>query len=444
MRVRSDSLLVRVVAGLGGAAVVALAYAGCGFPDHSFIPDDQFDDASVGTGGTSGSGTGGTSGTGGVGGTSGSAGMSGTGGTAGGGTGGVGGSAGASGSGGTAGASGSAGQSGAGGSGGGTGNENCTNGIDDDGDKLIDCEDPDCKGAGYLCQTIPAGWSGPLALYTGDYSKSPPACDTLYPNAFLTAYLDPSVPAGCQCTCGGATGVTCGGPQATLYAAASCGSGNAVTLDFSTFNSGDCVHFTQPADAGAFTSTSANVTSAVTATGGSCSPNPVVVTKPDPWKLKARGCTPPTPPTPGASGCTGSSSCVAPAASAFNKGTCIYKDGDVACPSPSVFTNKTVVYDNTPSSDTRDCSACQCDAPSGNCSGKVELWAANGCVGTPDATVTYGGASPQCGPFASTNDVFSHFLTDTTQTTVTCPASPSGGQPTGSVTPANPTTFCCL
>ncbi len=94
---------------LGAAAFVAVA--GCSFPDHQFLPVDQFNRLKDGgaTGGSAGVGGSITGGSGGV------AGSGGVGGIDAGGSGGVAGSGGASGSGGTAGSAGNAGTGGSGG-----------------------------------------------------------------------------------------------------------------------------------------------------------------------------------------------------------------------------------------------------------------------------------------------------------------------------------------
>src|SRR6185436_995373 len=38
--------------------------------------------------------------------------------------------------------------------------EDCENGVDDDGDGLVDCADPDCAKLGYQCvAAVPSGWT---------------------------------------------------------------------------------------------------------------------------------------------------------------------------------------------------------------------------------------------------------------------------------------------
>src|SRR5262249_40218628 len=44
---------------------------------------------------------------------------------------------------------------------------------------------------------------------------------------------------------------------------------------------------------------------------------------------------------------------------------CFAKDGDVSCPEGSPYTTRQVAYKHL--SDTRGCSSCACDKPSGNC-----------------------------------------------------------------------------
>src|SRR5262245_6655050 len=57
-----------------------------------------------------------------------------------------------------------------------TGDEDCTNGVDDNGDGLIDCADPRCS-PGFACVSIiPTGWQGYVALYHGP-SKDDPRCE---------------------------------------------------------------------------------------------------------------------------------------------------------------------------------------------------------------------------------------------------------------------------
>jgi len=71
---------------------------------------------------------------------------------------------------------GSGGGSSSNGSGGGSGGENCLDGIDNDGDSMIDCEDPDCQ-PGYECVPAqPAGWSKHRRIRTLSSTGAPETC----------------------------------------------------------------------------------------------------------------------------------------------------------------------------------------------------------------------------------------------------------------------------
>src|SRR5689334_5880623 len=62
--------------------------------------------------------------------------------------------------------------------------EDCTNGVDDNDDGLIDCADPGCSG--YACvSVIPMGWQGYVALYDGPAAKDP-GCGGDFPRSVFT------------------------------------------------------------------------------------------------------------------------------------------------------------------------------------------------------------------------------------------------------------------
>lgn len=107
------------------------------------------------------------------------------------------------------------------------GPEDCTNGIDDNCDGLIDCADPLCVPdagfLGYRCvPTPPVGWIAPVVLYdlTVDAGTAPtvPACAANYDVRAFIGHDQPNPPAStCSCTCGGVSGASCTGPTLTFY-----------------------------------------------------------------------------------------------------------------------------------------------------------------------------------------------------------------------------------
>jgi hypothetical protein len=113
---------------------------------------------------------------------------------------------------------------------------------------------------------------------------------------------------------------------------------------------------------------------------------------------------------------------------------CIFMSGDVACPS-GLYVTKHVAYGGL--ADTRTCTGCGCGAPSGGtCKGALQPQTTAPCAA--NAVVTDVPLPAMC---ASVGQALSF----------TYQASVSGGQcvvqqgtPTGSASPTNPTTFCCL
>ncbi|MCC6897927.1 MAG: hypothetical protein IT377_03070 [Polyangiaceae bacterium] len=410
--------------------VGGLLVAACGGSDTG----DLFGSGGTGTGGSSGGGTsgGGTSG----GGTSG-------GGTSGGGTAGSGGSLGGATGGGGAPTGGGGGPSGGGtgggvggatgGSGGGTvGPENCTNGVDDNGDGQADCADPKCT-AGYTCAAAaPTGWSGigyvDAKLGTACPDGFSPAT-SLYDAATLAAQK-----ASCTCGCNTPSNVLC---RAQLQ----CNSGGSCSGGTGTSVYGNCSTIPTPNPG----STNSCKVSELAASGGQCAASVKALAPPVAWSASARSCTQPT-----VGACTNTAEvCVQKLAGA--KGPCISHPGDVACPAPGPYSQKTVYFDGKVN-DTRGCSTsgCSCGAPSGGtcaCSAStcgVVVMGPNNCSGTSGLALVP--VTGQCTTFTDTGNGDSNWGVFRTGTSVTSPGacSPSGGgTPTGSVEPSGAITVCC-
>ncbi len=501
-----------------GAAALAVAASiaaqgGCTFPEHTFIPDDDFFDASAsagsggaagsaasggaagtagvggsagasgaptggtgggdaagggagtagedagvgggaglggagtgggsGVGGSAGDAAGGTSGVGGVGGTAGTSGVGGTAGTSG-----VGGTAGTSGVGGTAGTSGvggTAGTSGVGGTGG--IGENCTNGVDDDGDTNVDCLDSECQSGHTCAPPVPTGgWAGPVAVWEG--TGTAPDCLTSggYPtlkenaNSDLTA-ASPTCP---TCQCGSPTGATCGNVVSVeYYDTVGCTDGCwGCGGEFATTGGAACIVYGQVHGPVGEIPVAAMFT-APTASGGTCASNAVGTPNIPPiaWGKVVRACG--DGPTTGG-GC-GTGACVPRPATPFGSSLCVYQPGDMSCPL-GPYSRK--VLHHRSATDTRACSGCSCTSPSGiTCGGTVRTYT-NSCTAgetvlqpgvctpivTPDPTTTTSDAG-----LVDTRGIR---FTATGPSGGTCAA--QGGLPSGGASPADPVTFCCL
>jgi hypothetical protein len=120
---------------------------------------------------------------------------------------------------------------------------------------------------------------------------------------------------------------------------------------------------------------------------------------------------------------------------------CIRASGDVPCPEGAAsFSVHHTFYDGA--ADTRGCSPCGCAPPEGGvCSGSVSLYEDAACASAID-DVAVASTGPVCldvqPPGTPLESVRVSALTYQPGT-----CAPTGGDPTGSITPEGPTTFCC-
>jgi hypothetical protein len=304
---------------------------------------------------------------------------------------------------------------------------NCLDGIDNDCNGKTDCADPAC-GAGYTCVPSAAnGWSG-YALY--DDGRGAP-CPSSYPTQVDTyegIIFSPASCAACVCT---PSGVACG--TTNVACGATCG----VTNDAVGTS---CVDF---GDAITIDGTSSCSASVPTTTGGSCASSGGGATIPPvSFSKLSRTCVA----TGGAGGgCAAGNSCVAVAPTGTH-GACVSQAiiGSVLCPSGYPHAN-VVMPTSTSFTDTRACTSCSCTGPNGaSCAGSVTLDPALDCAaaGFGAAPITFA-ANGACNP--DLVDAATSFLSGSLQATVTSQGScaTDGGAPTGSVTPANQTAYCC-
>ncbi|MBW2455234.1 MAG: hypothetical protein JRI68_12020 [Deltaproteobacteria bacterium] len=302
--------------------------------------------------------------------------------------------------------------------------EDCTNGEDDDGDNLVDCADPLCSG--YHCAAaVPNGWSGPAAFYLGDSATALPTCDVAWPTETSgDAGAMSAPPASCgACGCNAPSGETCGVPSISIWLDPDCpGSANAV-LPTNAPNS--CLSF------GGNSNDSFRV-SIIPVTGGSCATTSGTPTiDPPSFAEAARVCDGAT-----LGSCHGSTEvCVRIPDSPFQAQVCVSQSGDVPCPAQDYTEKRLVVLGVT---DTRSCSACTCDPPTGaTCSGTTAVWTNQSCSQSP-VTVPNDGATCINHPGGRSVEVTGV----TGPTGGTCAS--GGGQPTGTATVADTLTVCCL
>ncbi len=287
--------------------------------------------------------------------------------------------------------------------------------------------------SGVCADAVPAGWSGPVTLFnqTGSTAPTPPACPTSFPTDAYdgNAGLSAAAPT-CGCTCSAGTGAECGSSGIEFYQDPSCQ--QACNSGSYSLPPGLCVTTGCP---GGMPVNGVVLTAPTIAYAGSCTPQPTSSIPPASWSTTARACGT----TPIAGTCPGGGLCVPAPPSPFS-GVCIYQAGTSTCPSGSYSVGSTF-YGGV--SDSRACTSCSCGTPSGaSCTGAgVQLFTQN--------TGVCGGTAPTV-PFISGcqalggNAIHTAGEQETTAPTAnngTCTA--TGGQASGTATPATPTTVCC-
>ena len=280
-----------------------------------------------------------------------------------------------------------------------------------------------CTGATTCAPAPPSGgWTGPLVLWEG--TGSAPSCAAFYyaPTFQGGTALADSGAAQCSCSCGAPSGATCGAATVqfgTGGCSSSCGS---ASLPLATCTSVQ----TLATGCGA----GAQVTiSGSTAAGGNCQPDAAVTLPPPAWAAQAVAC---APSSTSPAGCGAGQECV-PAPQTPFMHFCVSKAGVNSCVAP--FTQQHLYY--AALGDSRGCTACTCGGASGvdcNANGHVGTW------GNPNCNAS---AGPSLGPLPVACTTASPHSMEFTTTPTGGSCAPSGGQPTGSLTPQTLTTVCC-
>lgn len=300
----------------------------------------------------------------------------------------------------------------------GGGPENCTNGLDDDGNGKTDCADPACT-AGYACvDDVPGSWNGPVALYDGATANEPAAC----PQPFTTkAYEGHSGIIATPATC---SACSCDTPIPT------CSAGSLALGDTLTCaNTVGTVVQPAPGQCGSIAAPPGTLAySAPTPTGTSanCNPSGGAATLPPPaWQGAGLACT-------GGGiglGCPPSQACAPKAPAPFQSGLCVWKSGDASCPAgfgqKHTFSNGII--------DSRHCESCSCGAPAVSCAATSTLYKNGNCTG-PSIDVPNDGSC-----VADSGSTSVKLAVSGTSSCV-----PGGGQALGMITEnAQKTTVCC-
>jgi hypothetical protein len=302
----------------------------------------------------------------------------------------------------------------AGGSGaGGGGSEDCTNGVDDNGDGLVDCADPACSA--FACAPDPpAGWSGPFAFYAGP---------------------DPSVACSGHFAVAGPEGGTGVVANPVTCGACGCDAAPCSAIAYNVYGSSTCGMLLASGSTGPF----ACAAPGSTVTWGSLGLAPVGITAGCPAHGGGLISAPPPAyadhallcgPVAKGRGCGAGAACVPKPAAPLEGALCVSAPGDkLACPA-DYPTPKGNVY--TGITDTRDCTGCTCGGPSSNlCNAGAVFYGDTACQ-TATAGAIADGACYAIGAFNS----YAFYANGPTCT-------PGGGQATGTASGKDPQTVCC-
>jgi hypothetical protein len=342
---------------------------------------------------------------------------------------------------------------GGGGGGGGPPAEDCLAPGDEDANGLADCADPACTPEVECVDPIPVGWGGLgyVALHRGSPSSDPP-CPGGTAGEVYAGFDGLVADESCTpCECGAAIDQPCAldpadqdivksGLQQSRLRDVPCSVASASTLRTLTVPSpwdGSCYTFENWPGGGSCAGGPCNNSfeipkPAKTATGGTCETNGGEASTATPsWSQSVKACDA----IETLGGCTGGQTCVPKPKAPYNDHICIAKAGNLAC--PGAFTDRSISYGDY--DDARGCTTCTCGAASGGtCKITMSLFVNNNCTGLVGST-----QSGTCSDLTGNPGVASWSYAVTTPGNGTCNVT-GGGSPTGGVTEANPTTFCCI
>jgi hypothetical protein len=295
--------------------------------------------------------------------------------------------------------------------------------------------------AGECAPLGPAEWLGPALVWVGQPGEAP-ECPPSAPVAGDLGLADPSTPTLCgACSCAPPQG-TCTLPTTWTAAAATCAGETAATphtaFDAPAGWSGACTA-KSPIAAGQKCNGVSCVQSltiaplALVEAGCGASPGTAPPILPTTWGKAARSCH-----GVAAGECRGPSELCAPTVEPGYL-RCLARDGDHACPAP--YTDEHRFFSGL--DDTRGCSPCGCNPPSGStCTALVAAYADGACT-APIASVTVDTTKPACVDVLPAGAALgSKLASEPVYAPGACQA--SGGEPTGAAVPINPITICCL
>ncbi len=305
------------------------------------------------------------------------------------------------------------------------GPENCTNGVDDDCNGLVDCADPACTAQGYAC--VPVSPSGGWDIEAFDATSQAGCPPSLKAKNVDVDPMNLSAPASCDCIC-------------AVGAPPSCEQGSISATHGPTDQCGSAA-MTYPASGGNCNKQDLSVDAFVQATqpppaGGTCNPT-TTPTVPPTGATQGETC---SGQTAFGGGCPAQQTC-ALVPTGFT--ACIHHGGaNMACPAGGYTTPHSVgtVTDN------RGCNnACACGAPTATCSvGSWAFFTSNDCSGTASVSLVTDDHCDPTGPAVGGATYPTNQFTSTPQAgTVACGLPTTQPGATGNATLMGADTLCC-
>lgn len=306
--------------------------------------------------------------------------------------------------------------------------EDCLNGIDDDGDGFVDCEDPKCQ-VDYGCAVDPeAGWTG--LVYVQEITYNPngappsPCPDGKLPGIY---YAGPSQAECSSCSCM-LSGATCTAPKIEVNHLTNC---STVEGSMQATNTACVVWNVSDVGAGMDITAPPNVVSK-----GTCTANGGALINPDPWGQEVRVCA-----VQAGKGCSAGKSCVKKAPAGFQDQVCISQAGAAAC--PAGWTDQSLqVYSG--GTDGRACSTCTCDNSTVTCTGgKYTVNATADCSIAPGTTPIVVDQASGCDNVAPLSHMNNYMVSLKPELGTPGGETCGTAKPSGSVATMGDTRVCC-
>ncbi len=285
-----------------------------------------------------------------------------------------------------------------------------------------------CGGDNLCVPVVPNNWVGPALLFESDSAGSLKECPDEAPATILSAFAGlEAEQASCDCDCGTPTDTSCG-PVVLEYFGGDPICGGPALQEYPLAAEGSCLSLLDYPSGHYWDVPNPGVV------GGECSPMPTTEVPAASWATHSVLC---GEPLFAEGSCPADEQCVADLTGSKSARVCIAQEGTHECPSGG-FTDRFVRFESF--TDTRACSECSCESPTGTCGGTVSIWSQLGCSDSPVAFASLHEIGAGCEASAFGAD--SAYVSFSGSNDTSCaPSTPSS---TGDAQAGSPTTLCCL